>query len=266
MPDRGDDRDGPPAPMLTVGVDLAAEPPTTAVAWVEWSADRAVLARLEVGCGDDLVLDAVVAADRAGIDCPFGWPDPFVDFVTEHRAATLPPRSVDRPHRRDLTLRLTDEVVRERTGLTPLSVSADRIAHTAMRCAGLLARLAAAGQVVDRTGTGKVVEVYPAASIRCWHMDPRGYKRAANVEKLDALVTDLRRHTPWLDLGPFEGECRRIDHAADALAAALTVRAALTAPDASQRATARREGWIALPVTPLPDLPRAPRRPLTCSG
>lgn len=243
--------------MLTVGVDLAAEPRTTAVAWLEWSAGRAVLTRLEVGCGDDLILAAVGDADRAGIDCPFGWPDAFVDFVTEHRAATLPPRSVDRPHRRDLTLRLTDRIVRDETGLTPLSVSADRIAHPAMRCAGLLARLAENGHPVDRAGTGKVVEVYPAASLTRWGLDSRGYKRAANVEKLDALVTELLRHTPWLDLGPFEHLCRHVDDATDALVAALTVRAALTTPDTPQRAVAGREGWIGLPETPLADLPDA---------
>jgi hypothetical protein len=247
--------------LLTVGVDLAAEPRTTAVAWLEWSADRAVLTRLEVGCGDDLILEAVAEADRAGIDCPFGWPDAFVDFVTDHRAAALPPRGVDRSHRRDLTLRLTDRIVHARTGLTPLSVSADRIAHPAMRCAGLLAQLAENGHPVDRSGAGKVAEVYPAASLRCWRLDPRGYKRAANVEKLGALVTELRRHTdPWLDLGPFEHLCRHVDDAADALVAALTVRAALTAPDASQRTAAASEGWIGLPETPLADLLEATSR------
>jgi predicted nuclease with RNAse H fold len=245
--------------MLTVGVDLAAEPRTTAVAWLEWSADRAVLSRLEVGCGDEVILDAIAAADRAGIDCPFGWPDPFVAFVSEHRAATLPPGSVDRSRRRDLTLRLTDRIVHEKTGLTPLSVSADRIAHPAMRCAGLLARLAENEGPVDRAGTGKVVEVYPAASLKCWQLQPRGYKRAANVETLGTLITALTRHTdPWLDLGSFEAVCRRVDDAADALIAALTVRAALTTPTESERATACREGWIGLPTTPLADLPQAP--------
>jgi hypothetical protein len=36
----------------------------------------------------------------------------------------------------------------------------DRSRHTAMRAAGLLARLAADGHPVDRTGTGVIVEVY----------------------------------------------------------------------------------------------------------
>jgi hypothetical protein len=39
-------------------------------------------------------------------------------------------------------LRQTDIVTSAEVGRTPLSVSADRVARTAMRCAGLLARLA----------------------------------------------------------------------------------------------------------------------------
>ncbi len=51
--------------------------------------------------------------------------------------------------RRQLALRETDLVTRTATGLIPLSVAADRIGLAAMRCAGRLARLAAAGQPVD---------------------------------------------------------------------------------------------------------------------
>ena len=62
--------------------------------------------------------------------------------------------------------------MRERTGLTPLSVAADRIGLTAMRAAGTLSRLAAEGRPVDRAGNGIVVEVYPhlfgvGASLSC---------------------------------------------------------------------------------------------------
>jgi hypothetical protein len=39
----------------------------------------------------------------------------------------------------------------------------ERIAHVALRCAVLLAKLDAAGQPVDCTGACAVVEVYPAA-------------------------------------------------------------------------------------------------------
>jgi hypothetical protein len=58
-------------------------------------------------------------------------------------------------------MRLTDLAVREVMRLTPLSVSADRIGQVAMRCACLLAQLAQQGYAVDRSGGGKVAEVYP---------------------------------------------------------------------------------------------------------
>lgn len=75
-----------------------------------------------------------------------------------------------------MAFRTTDAAVRELTGqrLIPLSVAADRIGHTAMRCASLLAALASGGMQVDRVGTGLVVEVYPAASLWSWQLPHRG--------------------------------------------------------------------------------------------
>ena len=42
--------------MLTVGIDLAAEPEGTAVAWVEWLAGRAVVRDLAWGADDAAIL------------------------------------------------------------------------------------------------------------------------------------------------------------------------------------------------------------------
>lgn len=86
---------------------------------------------------------------------------------------TLPEEVAGHDWRRQLAFRRTDEPVRAATGLVPLSVAADRIAHPAMRCAGLLARLALEGQPVDRSGSGVVVEVYPAASLKQWGLPHR---------------------------------------------------------------------------------------------
>jgi hypothetical protein len=79
----------------------------------------------------------------------------------------IPGGLTGRQWRRRLAWRVTDEVVRAETGLIPLSVAADRIGHTAMRCTGLLAQLARQGQPVDRCGRGVLVEVYPATSLKC---------------------------------------------------------------------------------------------------
>jgi predicted nuclease with RNAse H fold len=246
--------------VLTVGVDLAAEAIRTAVAWVEWSPGRAELTRLTVGMADDEIVEALLRADKAGIDCPLGWPVPFVEFVTAHQAGhvEVPADTAGRAWRRNLALRLTDQKVYERTGLTPLSVSADRIAHAAMRCAGLLTLLAQEGRPVDRCGRGVVVEVYPAASLKQWGLAHRGYKRPRNVEDLERLVDELKAAAPWLDLGSHESDCRRHHDAIDAVIAALAARAAFqglaTAPDEQDLDTAATEGWIALPTAPLHDL------------
>ncbi|MGC5015148.1 DUF429 domain-containing protein [Streptosporangium sp. DT93] len=246
--------------MLTVGVDLAAEAVRTAVAWLDWSEDGARVTRIEIQADDDVIVEAIMGADKAGVDCPIGWPDAFVDFVVAHRAGhvQVPGGVAGRDWRRNLALRVTDRVVHDLTGLTPLSVSADRIGHTAMRCAALLAELTRRGRPADRRGDGVVVEVYPAASLKRWGLPFRGYKRSANLAALGDLVDGLREAAPWLDLGPYERVCRASDDATDAVIAALTARAALlglaTVPAGEQTGPARTEGWIALPTTPLREL------------
>jgi predicted nuclease with RNAse H fold len=163
-----------------VGVDLAAEATRTAVAQLDWTAGDATVLSVVLGADDGAVIAAVSGADKAGIDCPFGWPESFVDFVSTHRVGNVfvPIDIAGRDWRRRLAYRGTDLQVHAVTGIWPLSVAADRISHTAMRCAGLLATLAQQGQPVDRTGTGIVVEVYPAASLATWKL-----RRAADLDE-----------------------------------------------------------------------------------
>lgn len=94
----------------------------------------------------------------------------------------------------------------ERSGKYPLSVSSDMVALIAMRCATLLGKLG----VTDRSG-GKVVEVYPGASLRVWQL--AGKVKVSDTELLARL---LARTSEWL----------RWDEAE----------------------LAREEGWIALPI------------------
>lgn len=239
--------------MVTAGVDLAAQESGTAVASIRWSGAQATVEVLELGVGDDRIIAAVAEAGLSGIDCPFGWPEPFVDFLVRHRSgnAYAPEGVTGADWRRTLAYRATDRAVREAVGRWPLSVSADRIAHPAMRCANLLARLADRGVPVDRAGGGAVVEVYPAASLHRWGLAARSYKGRGNGVALGGLVDALLQVAPWLDLGPHESLCRRSDDATDAVVAALTARAAhlgLTRGPADEDAkAARTEGWIMLP-------------------
>lgn len=180
--------------MLTAGVDLAAEPKKTAMALVAWSLGQARVVELQVGVRDEQIVDAAADSDcvKLGIDCPLGWPVPFVEFVGSHHDGhvVVPAGVAGLVWRRRLAFRTTDAAVRELTGqrLIPLSVAADRIGHTAMRCAALLATLASRGLRVERAGTGLVVEVYPAASLWSWQLPHRGYKGGANTATRHRLV------------------------------------------------------------------------------
>jgi predicted nuclease with RNAse H fold len=243
--------------VLTVGVDLAAEAVNTAVARMAWRDGAAEVESVTVGTDDATIAAAIGVADKAGIDCPLGWPRRFVKFVVQHQAAELvaPVDVAGREWRRQLAWRDTDLATRAATGLVPLSVATDRIGLAAMRCAALLARLASEGRPVDRTGVGVVVEVYPAAALRHWRLTHRGYKGNANTAVRHQLVDGLVAAAPWLRLGTAEELCRQSDHALDAVVAALNARAAAlgraTTPSTEAAAT---EGWIALPTCDLAEL------------
>jgi predicted nuclease with RNAse H fold len=245
--------------VRTVGIDLAAEPKKTAVAVIEWRDTSAQVCHLALGQTDLQLIECVGEADKAGFDCPLGWPEPFVDFVTAHRDG-LPVAPNDLAARRALAYRTTDLVLKAEAGVLPLSVAADLIGHTAMRAAGILAALAAQGARVDRAGTGVVVEVYPAAALRFWGLYRPRYKGPASREVRDTLVEELCAAMPQLAIGADDiALCRASDDALDAVICALIARAAALGktrgPEAGlQSDRAATEGWIAVPTCSLADL------------
>ena len=68
--------------MKTLGIDLAAQPERTAVCSATWDGD-AGLVEVEPGSHhDERCSDcSAVTWDKIGIDCPLGWPEPFVDAM-----------------------------------------------------------------------------------------------------------------------------------------------------------------------------------------
>lgn len=246
--------------MRTIGVDLAAEAPGTALAEIVWADGSARLTRLEIGIQDADIVASVTSGDAwLGVDCPLGWPDAFVDFVAAHHVAGIPASGPVEGHaawRRPLVYRHTDHVVRERIGRWPLSVSTDRLGVTALRGAGLLRRLAAAGVGVDRAAEGRLFEVYPGGALRLWGFDTTGYRVDATRRAI--LLDALRERAPWFDVGGFAGLAVRKADAFDAVIAALATRAGalgrFSPPASEMLAVARREGWVVLPDGPLEGL------------
>jgi predicted nuclease with RNAse H fold len=258
--------------VITLGIDLASQAKGTAACAIDWCAGRARV--LDVACGqdDEALLERIAGADKVGIDVPFGWPDAFVDAVAGfHTGRSWPDASVTA-----LRYRETDRVVAARTGRWPLSVSTDLIGVPTFRAARLLARLAAAGHAIDRSGAGRLVETYPAAALRLWGFTSTGYKRREGRSALHALFRRLEDRTRgWLDLGAAARRlCRGSDDALDAVVAALIARAAALGlcdgPPASLAAVAAREGWIHLPTADALDSlaggEAAPRRPKPARG
>jgi hypothetical protein len=172
---------------------------------VDWGEAPAELRSVALGLDDEALLELIAAHEptKVAIDAPFGWPAPFVSAISSYAGGARWSTTDTRP----LRLRATDLNVIEQTGQQPLSVSSDRIAVTAMRCAGLLTRVAGEGPELDRSGGGLVVEVYPAAALRRWGYDPRGYKGAKpeqlakRTQLVEAIVT---ASASWLALAEDE--------------------------------------------------------------
>ena len=214
--------------MITAGVDLAASPATTGVAVL--SGRRDARAR---GRGRRRHARRAHRHARRASGSTARWAGRATSSPCSPTPPSPPPAG-SVAERDRLAYRETDRWVRAHAApLRPLSVSADRIAHAAFRCAALLPRL---GQPVDRTGHGRVVETYPAGSLLRWGLPFRRYKgadgRVLREQIVDALavVLDLDRHRapssaptmPWTPWSP-----------------ALTARAAAL----GRRRSPRRPSW-----------------------
>jgi predicted nuclease with RNAse H fold len=248
--------------MKTLGIDLAADPKKTAAAVLDWTPDTARLTHLQLGVTDEDIVGLFAASDATGVDCPVGWPQALLPFLTGHLNRDA--GSVLQLHgiagRRLLAYRDCDRFVTSITGLIPLSVSADRLAHPAMRCAVIQAKIAQEHGYQPRDGSGRLMEVYPAASLKLWNVEARRYKGKGTAESeiRHVILKQLEEMAPWLDLGPHRDALIASDDTLDSLIASLTARATLIGatlkPGDEHHEAARQEGWIHLPSGPLGDL------------
>jgi predicted nuclease with RNAse H fold len=250
--------------MRTLGIDLAAQDKNTAACEIEWGDGRATVTTLVKGIGDPALLDAMCQADWTGIDAPFGWPEHFLAATAAFTKDGTWPAEPDKDY---LRYRETDRAVQKAVKVNPLSVSSDRIAACAWRCAGLLSEHAQkTSWTLDRLGEDGVAEVYPAAALTRWGLNAKGYKKGGPGEETAQAVVrrriadDVRTAMPWLTLDDDKAEaCVRDDDVLDALVSSLVARAAATgrtvaAPE-NTRQVAAREGWIHVPCEgSLPEL------------
>jgi predicted nuclease with RNAse H fold len=238
--------------MISVGVDLAAEPAKTAACRIDWATGQTEI--VPSGVTDSQIVALARDSTVMGIDVPLGWPQDFVRVVAAHEAGeswvAAPASTI--AGRETLRFRATDLYLKQR-GHRPLSVSTELIGVVALRAAHLQHLMVESGMVVDRSGlSGALVEVYPAAALRRWGMPASGYKGAANatarldlVNQLLAECGDLRARVESQLVGA-------ADHAFDAFVAAVVAAASRVGmtdgPSGADHSAAGVEGWIHVPT------------------
>lgn len=240
-------------------MDLASQPRDTAVCVIEWRDDGGtVLPREEQRLTDEVLRDLMsdTRIKRVGIDAPFGWPSEFVDAVASFRRTGEWTQS-DPKH---LEFRRTDLHVKDVVRKEPLSVTTDWLVWAAWRCARLLDGVPDWKPEMRLPG-GRLLEVYPAASLLRWGLspatwgeDPGSYKgdgadRLGRRGRLMEMV--IEECGDRLDFGGDEERFVESDDELDALVCALMARASATGkveaiPQECQSA-ALQEGWIQLP-------------------
>jgi predicted nuclease with RNAse H fold len=237
--------------MRVLGIDLSTDPAKTGAVVLEADGDQPPVVHVVNGfASDDVLVQIAHEVDIIGIDSPLGWPVPFIEALNSHASGDgwLPESD-----RVALRHRTTDLAVHAATGILPLSVSTDRLGATAMRCAHLQSRWATEaweGQRAPRDGSGRLVEVYPAATLRVLGLPYRSYKGRDRASQREVIIDRLAR---WMSLGDLRAACVQSDDILDAAVAGLTALLAAdgrTTSPGSGVETDRSliEGWIHLPL------------------
>ena len=122
--------------------------------------------------------------------------------------------------------RETDRFVREKTGLIPLEVGADRIARTAAAAFTLTEALRTlTGQRLpllsspEEAETGGLIEAYPAATLKQHGLPHRGYKKPHATRERAAISDGI---SGKVDLSPCRQACVESDHCLDAVLCVIT--------------------------------------------
>jgi hypothetical protein len=183
-----------------------------------------------------------------GIDAPLGWPTALSVALNDHVAGVGLDAIANA-----MFSRRTDHSIYARFKKRPLEVGANLIASTAHDALRFLSDVRAkAGKrlpVAWKTGVPdepSVVEVYPAATIRAFHIPFVNYKGTKGVLERQSLVREICKSiiVPTV----FEEVMVRSDDAVDAVICSISAFDFLmgrsTGPSCEELSEAVKEGWI----------------------
>jgi len=130
------------SPATIIGIDCAAQDKNIGLAFGDYDGQRCTVSEVTHGKIVDPVASRIaswIPADRPtllALDAPLGWPTPLAKCLNSHQAGDSIAASSSM-----LFSRLTDRIVKLKTGKKPLDVGADRIAHTACFALALIDQL-----------------------------------------------------------------------------------------------------------------------------
>lgn len=239
------------ASLQIVGIDAAVEPRNNGLAVAEYANNSCKVRSLQTGRrGEPIahqILDLIDSSRPllVAIDAPLGWPTAFTQALHGHAAG----HELDGDPN-ELFARTTDRFVREKTGLKPLDVGADRIARTAAAALKLIASLRAETKLAlpllqspNAAVKGGLIEVYPAATLKQRALPFRQYKKpdATDIRKQISAAVDEE-----LDIQDVISQCVDSDHCLDAILCVLAATDFLAGRCAapSDDVPFQEEGWI----------------------
>lgn len=241
--------------LQILGVDAAVDPRNTGYAIATSEAGTWRIDGLSTGSRTTDLAEQITAQldpNRpilVAIDAPLGWPAPLAKALKDHTAGEPLPLDPSTDFARQ-----TDRFVREKTGLKPLDVGADRIARTAAAALTLIEALRTrTGQPLpllsspEDARTGGLIEVYPAATLKQHGLPHRGYKKSHATQERTATSDGI---SGKVNLGPCRQACIDSDHCLDAVLCVLTATDFLAGQCLSPPfgAVWKQEGWIWFPV------------------
>ncbi|MBX2804015.1 MAG: DUF429 domain-containing protein [Myxococcales bacterium] len=258
--------------MTLIGIDAATQLANVGLALGHWHTDGLQLQQafgakeLQPGArGTPAMVEAVsrwVAQAMAAsdgptllaVDAPLGWPAALADALSGHQAGTALP-GVDDP---DLLFqRHCDQAIRQRLGLKPLEVGADRIARAAYAALALVQRIrersgepVPLGSEPGPSDVSQVIEVYPKATMTviCGTVAPYKATTPEHARQRQRLLRGLVEHGGCQVPQELRAAATASDHVLDAIACVVAGADFLSGkappiPEASA-SSARREGWI----------------------
>lgn len=238
--------------VTIIGIDCAAQDKDIGLALGHFDGHGCRVS--EVACGrivDSVagtIADWIPANQRTllALDAPLGWPAPLGECLYAHKAGEHVAPESDM-----LFSRLTDKIVRKKTGKKPLEVGANFIARTARSALNLLNELRILTgrsiplQMAEPTMNNTVcaIEVYPAATLTVkGFMQPK-YKKVLQARK--SIIASLETQMQ------ISADKELIMENDDVLDAVICVTAGLAflrkdviVPSRGELECAEKEGWI----------------------